>query len=62
MQKFFIYDCNGDRVGNPKGYRTIRGAQRQEKIMYPSLWDKLDSARVIRPNETLVCKIILENV
>ena len=62
MEKFFIYDCNGDRVGNPKGYRTMRGAKRQEKMLYPTLWDKLDAARKIRPNETLVCEIILEAV
>lgn len=23
---FFILDCNGDKIGNPKGYRTMRGA------------------------------------
>ena len=26
---YFIYDCNGQIVGNPKGYKTHTGAQRQ---------------------------------
>jgi hypothetical protein len=26
---FQIFDCNGQAVGNPKGYRTHRGAQAQ---------------------------------
>lgn len=26
---FFIYDCYGNKVGNPKGYRTMRGAMAQ---------------------------------
>lgn len=29
MIKFFIRDCNGQIVGNPKGYETHRGAQAQ---------------------------------
>lgn len=27
--RFFIRDCNGQIVGNPKGYETHRGAQAQ---------------------------------
>ena len=26
---FFIYNCKGDIVGNPKGYKTHKGAERQ---------------------------------
>jgi hypothetical protein len=26
---FYIFDCNGDIVGNSKGYKTHRGAQAQ---------------------------------
>lgn len=29
MIRFFIRDCNGQIVGNPKGYETHRGAQAQ---------------------------------
>lgn len=44
---FFIFDCDGNIVGNPKGYKTHRGAQRQcnlesskpTKIM-SLLWDR----------------------
>ena len=27
--RFYIRDCNGQIVGNPKGYATMRGAQAQ---------------------------------
>ena len=27
--KFFIFDCNDRVVGNPNGYRTMRGATQQ---------------------------------
>lgn len=27
--KFFIFDCNDRIVGNPSGYRTMRGAIQQ---------------------------------
>ena len=26
---FFIFDCNGSVIGNPKGYKTHKGAQTQ---------------------------------
>jgi hypothetical protein len=26
---FYIFDCNAQIVGNPKGYRTMRGAMQQ---------------------------------
>lgn len=29
---FFIRDCNGRIVGNPKGYATIRGAEAQRDM------------------------------
>lgn len=30
MARFFIRDCNDTIVGNPQGYRTIRGAVAQQ--------------------------------
>lgn len=27
--RFFIYNCFGDIVGNPEGYKTIKGARAQ---------------------------------
>lgn len=29
---FFIFDCNNDIVGNPKGYKTHKGASTQCNI------------------------------
>lgn len=29
LANFFIFNVNGDIVGNPKGYRTLKGAERQ---------------------------------
>jgi hypothetical protein len=38
---FYIKNCNGDIVGNVKGYRTMRGASRWAKTrtMQNLLWD-----------------------
>jgi hypothetical protein len=36
--RFFIFDCNGDIVGNPKGYRTIRGAIQQQSQKGSPAW------------------------
>lgn len=39
---FYIFDCNDNIVGNPKGYRTMRGAQAQTNNLrskiYRQLW------------------------
>jgi hypothetical protein len=32
VNMFFIFDCNGDIVGNPKGYKTHKGASTQCNI------------------------------
>ena len=42
---FFIFDCNGAIVGNPKGYRTHKGAERQCKLngnskVMQTLWNR----------------------
>lgn len=40
---YFIYDCNDKIVGNPKGYRTFAGAERQQNYnrspAYAAIWD-----------------------
>lgn len=38
---FYIKNCNGEIVGNVKGYKTLRGASRWAKtrIMQNLLWD-----------------------
>jgi hypothetical protein len=35
LDMFFIRDCNDAIVGNPKGYRTMRGAQAQTSPRKP---------------------------
>lgn len=43
---YFIYDCNDRVVGNPDGYRTMRGANAQVKIpgspAYRAIWAAYD--------------------
>lgn len=47
---FFIYNCNGDLVGNPAGYATFRGADRQSKIgkvrdaLWAAFYDRADKS------------------
>lgn len=40
---FFIRDCNGKVVGNPRGYRTFRGATQQQDMRgspaHRAIWD-----------------------
>lgn len=38
MERFYIYDCNGRIVGNPKGYRTIKGAIREQDRKGSPAW------------------------
>ena len=43
---FFIRDCNDRIVGNPKGYRTMRGAAAQQhragSPAYRAIWRAYD--------------------
>ena len=45
---FFIYDCNGAIVGNPKGYPTLRGASRQanSRALQDLLWSRFEASKV----------------
>ena len=38
MGPFFILDCEGRIVGNPKGYRTMRGALREHDRKGSPAW------------------------
>jgi hypothetical protein len=38
---FFIFDCNGSIVGNPKGYATHKGAQQQANCEKTKTWGQL---------------------
>lgn len=60
---YFIYDCNDNVVGNPKGYRTYRGAERQQNS--GKLYSKILDIFVNRPNRkspSIVCSIKLRVV
>ena len=57
--KYYIFDCYGQLIGNPKGYRTFRGAAIQEKRLYPLCWDRLDKMRDSVPHARLVSAIRL---
>ena len=40
---YFIYDCNNSIIGNPKGYRTYRGASQQasgKTKVKTLIWDR----------------------
>lgn len=55
MGKFFIYDCDNNVVGNPKGYTTIKGAtiqaeSRKSKI-YHKIWDNFYKRQEKHPEE-----------
>lgn len=57
---YFIYDCTGAIVGNPKGYHTFKGANRQAngktKLM-GQLWRKYLENKVIDPDNDTINRI-----
>jgi hypothetical protein len=61
---FFIFDCNNEIVGNPKGYKTHRGAQTQcnldkskpTKIM-ALLWERFHAKAQITGIKTRIYSI-----
>jgi hypothetical protein len=59
MERFFIYDCEGRIVGNPKGYRTMRGAiQQQDRKNSPAwraIWAAFDSRQ--DKNSALISRV-----
>jgi hypothetical protein len=57
--RFYIYDCNGSIVGNPKGYPTIKGAVRQQNMTGSKAYRALWKAYTERKNreDNFVCKI-----
>lgn len=58
---FFIFDCNGRIVGNPQGYRTIRGAiQQQDRKGSPAwraIWSAFDERKAREPGHTLISSV-----
>ena len=61
MDRFFIHDCNGRVVGNPAGYRTMRGAiQQQDRKGSPAwraIWEAYYARKDREPGHTLVSSI-----
>ena len=58
---FFIYNCKGEIVGNPKGYKTHKGAERQCTIqgrirseIFSAFFDKTFGKN---PHDTLLYSI-----
>lgn len=51
---FFIYDCNDNIIGNPKGYRTVRGASHQAntRALQNLIWSRFEATKVngVAPN------------
>ena len=59
---FFIFDCNGDIVGNPKGYRTHRGAESQCKLngktkIMQTLWNRFHDKAQTMQGKSLIYSI-----
>jgi hypothetical protein len=59
MERFYIYDCNGRIVGNPKGYRTIKGAIREQDRKGSPAWRAIWASYDARENksDTLVSSV-----
>jgi hypothetical protein len=59
--RFYIRDCFGNIAGNPKGYRTMRGAliqadSRKSKVHW-ALWQRFNTWEDRNPSENLVYSI-----
>lgn len=61
---YFIYDCKGVVIGNPKGYRTWRGANRQangKTKIRDLIWSRFYAANVgVDKSNKVVCHIKLK--
>jgi hypothetical protein len=61
---YFIRDCNDQIVGNPKGYRTFRGANQQANSRFSKinreLWNRLYDKRKAEPTAVMVCRVCIQ--
>ena len=61
MDRFFSFDCNGDIVGNPRGYRTMRGAlQQQDRRGSPAwraIWAAYEARKIHDPENRLISSV-----
>lgn len=59
--RFFIRDCFGNIAGNPKGYRTMRGAIQQADSRFSrvhrQLWGTFNTWEERNPSHNLVYEI-----
>lgn len=58
---FFIFDCNGDIVGNPNGYKTMSAALTQQNRAgspaYKAIWAAYDARAAAGSERLNICKI-----
>jgi hypothetical protein len=59
--RFYIQNCQHAIVGNPKGYRTFRGAMQQAEnrkgLIYVQILDAYHASKPANPNLNLVYSI-----
>lgn len=58
---FFIFDCYGQIVGNPDGYRTAKGATRQAELKgsraFRAIWQRYYEAKAANPDHTRIYSV-----
>lgn len=58
---FYIRDCNDIIMGNPKGYRTMRGAMHQAESkkskIHRELWARFYAKKKENPESTFVYSV-----
>lgn len=59
---FFIRDCNDNIVGNPNGYRTIRGAHQQANGKYTKVSNQLWATFYAKRNNTPNCDPLVYSI
>ena len=59
--RYFIFDCTGTIVGNPKGYRTFKGANiqanRKGTKAHKAIVEAFYRARAANPEHQLIHRI-----
>ena len=56
--RYFIFDCNNQLIGNPKGYKTMRGARQQKKRLAPLIWERYERKRESGSKDNTLCTIL----
>lgn len=60
-ERYFVYDCNGIRIGNPKGYKVFWSANRSQNGALQKRIQNAFDARSDK-NNNLISSIKLETV